>query len=68
MNSWVHVSFTIKGTLLFLRLGGGPEDTLTCPDEAAGEEGGPLYLANKDREFASARSVEIEFALVSTLL
>lgn len=63
-----HVSFTIKGILHFLRLGGGPDDTLSCPNEAAGEEGGPLYLANKDQKFASAQPVEIEYALVSTLL
>lgn len=66
-NSWVPVSFTTKGKLLFLRLG-GVDNTLACPNEAAGDKDGPLYLVNKDQKFASAQPVEIEFALVSTLV
>ena len=50
-----------------LTLRRGADDALACPNEAAADEGGALYLANKDRKFASERSVEIEFVLVSTL-
>ena len=62
-KSWVHVSFTTKGTPVFLRLVVRADDALACPKEATGKEDrlplvGPLYLANSERKFAMERSVE----------
>lgn len=61
-RNYVHVSFTTKTPLHFLRLLGGPDGDLACPSEGEEKDGrllelGESYLEKRDRKFASGRSV-----------